>query len=234
MKSQVRDVSLVIASVSLAAEMVFGQGTFQNLDFEFARVPDVPAGQDGGVVSPADAIPGWTAYWGTLQSGVVYHNTILLGGPAVSLWGPIMPQSVMIQGKYFASLLSGASPTFPNNTSAIGQVGQIPITAQSLMFSARVASLHVTFGGSLIPISLIGSTPNYDIYGGDVRAFAGLTGELRFTGYPLSPSGFGGAALDAIAFSDLPVVPEPCTLGLTMLGALLFACCRRRPAARQE
>jgi hypothetical protein len=147
----------------------------------------------------------------------------MLGGPAVSLYGPILPQSDMIQGKYFVSLFSGYNPTVPNNTSAIGQVGQIPITAQSLMFSARVASLDVTFGGSLIPIYLIGSTPNYDIYGGDVRAFAGLTGELRFTGYPLSPSGFGGAALDAITFSDLPVVPEPSSLNLLGAGVLLLA-----------
>ena len=36
-----------------------------------------------------------------------------------------------------------------------------------------------------------------------------------------------------ILAGTVTIIPEPCTLGWTMLGALLFVCCRRRPAARQ-
>lgn len=208
---------IVPAAMTLTSH---AQGTFQNLDFESARVPNIPAGQYGGKVSPSEAIPGWTAYWGTLQSGEVWHNDITIGSPSVILYGPYW-SSYVLQGRYSVTLNSGYDPTFPNNTSAIGQVGQIPSTAQSLVFSARIATLEVTFGGTHIPISSIGSTGNYGIYGGDVRAFAGLTGELRFTAYPLSPHGFGGAALDAIQFSP-SLIPEPSSFGLLGAGVLLL------------
>ena len=58
-----------------------------------------------------------------------------------------------------------------------------------------------------------GSASTYYVYGGDVSAYAGQAGELRF---------FGGGYLDNIQFSNLQI-PEPSVLGLYAL---------RRTAAR--
>src|SRR6266478_1815757 len=56
-----------------------GQGSFQNLDFEAANLPTVPSGQSGGLVLSSDAIPGWTAYYGSSQTSQILHNDLSLG-----------------------------------------------------------------------------------------------------------------------------------------------------------
>jgi hypothetical protein len=76
-------------------------------------------------------------------------------------------------------------------------------------------SSEVSFGGHALSLSVLGITPNYDIYGADISAFAGQTGELRFTAPPQTLN-----IIDNIQFSDQPV-PEPGVLGLSALGALL-------------
>ena len=42
--------------------------------------------------------------------------------------------------------------------------------------------LSITFQGQQIPQYVLGSTSTYTIYGADISAFAGQTGELRFSG----------------------------------------------------
>ena len=44
----------------------FGQTDFRNLDFEAARVPDLPPGAPGEVVTRSDALPGWLAMVGQI------------------------------------------------------------------------------------------------------------------------------------------------------------------------
>jgi hypothetical protein len=61
---------------------------------------------------------------------------------------------------------------------------------------------------------------NYVEYGADISAFAGLTGELRFTEQPITRND-ATVTLDQITFSNLPV-PEPSVFGLSALGALLL------------
>jgi hypothetical protein len=70
----------------------------------------------------------------------------------------------------------------------------------------------VTFAGHPIALATLGSTATYMIFAGDISAFAGQTGELRF---------LGGGELDNIVFSNLPV-PEPGVFGLSALGSLLI------------
>ena len=53
-----------------------GQGGFQNLDFESANTQP---GQVSGVVSAADAIPGWTPYLGTNGGNAVLFNQPSVG-----------------------------------------------------------------------------------------------------------------------------------------------------------
>ena len=86
--------------------------------------------------------------------------------------------------------------------------------------------LAVTFGGQYVPISLLSSTPNYNIYGGDISAFmGGQTGELRFQA--VVSSGFGITLLDNISFSNQPI-PEPSSLALFGLGAFVLGFFRCR------
>jgi hypothetical protein len=84
--------------------------------------------------------------------------------------------------------------------------------------------MQVTFGGQTIPTVQIGIQPigstRYLILGGDISSFAGQTGELRFTA-PVTLLSFNIPYLDNIQFSIEPI-PEPGTLGLFALGALLL------------
>jgi hypothetical protein len=86
------------------------------------------------------------------------------------------------------------------------------------------ATFQVTFGGQPIPVEQIGVGPNYYIMGGDISAYAGQTGELRFTALPDT-----GGFLDNIQFSMSPV-PEPGTMALFATGAVFLALRRRRNA----
>jgi hypothetical protein len=198
-----------------------GQGTFVNLDFELAQVPDTPPGGTGGVVSGSDALPGWSALPG--QFGEVYHNTTTIGSPSITLFGPNWNSSDIFQGRYTVRLATA----FSNTGSAIGQTGQIPSDARSMRFYAQVFNMNVSFAGSLMPFYEIGSGPNYGIYGVDVSGLAGVTGELRFTAVPLAGGGFGGVRLDNIFFSPEPI-PEPSVFGSFTLGVLIFSSRLRR------
>jgi hypothetical protein len=109
----------------------------------------------------------------------------------------------------------------PPGTAAIGQTAQIPESSLSFTFFASSDSgFQVTFGGQNIPLVEYESTANYNIWGGDISAFAGESKELLFT---------GGGILDNIIFSTSPV-PEPGTGGLILCGAVLFGFGRWRKA----
>src|ERR1051326_2483379 len=83
----------------LAASSALGQGTFQNLDFESANIQP---GQAPGLVSAADAIPGWTPYLGTNQGNAVLFDRPSAGAADVVLYDA--PRSV--EGN-FSVLLQG-------------------------------------------------------------------------------------------------------------------------------
>ena len=73
----------------------------------------------------------------------------------------------------------------PQQSAAIGQTGQIPTNAMSLKFWGY--STDVSFGGQTLSLVLLGRhTPHYNIYGADISAFAGQTGQLLFTAQPQS------------------------------------------------
>lgn len=116
---------------------------------------------------------------------------------------------------------------------ALAQSGLVPADAESLRFSlgslSFVSDFSVTFIGQEVPFYALSAGPNYTLYGGDISAFKGLTGELRFTETPIM-SPFSKAFLDDIFFSTQPI-PEPSVFGLFALGALLFGwrwCGRRK------
>jgi hypothetical protein len=113
------------------------------------------------------------------------------------------------------------NPTDGSGTAAIGQTGQVPLSAQSLVFWGYAGGLQVTFDGQPLNFLGIGSTNNYTIYAANVSAYAGQTGQLLFSDPFYSNTQGGPASIDNIQFSS-SVVPEPSELALAALGTLLF------------
>lgn len=186
---------------------------FANLDFEQPILPLVPA--VGGQVLIAGAMPGWTGYLGGVQTDKVAYNTVGIGGAVISLHD-LGSLRQPVQGNYSAML----QPSFVfQTTAALGQTGQIPSTAVSLIFYGT-PSMQVTFAGQPISLVTLGGASEYAVRGGDISQFAGQTGELRFT-QSAGPLGSVMAWLDNIQFSNQPI-PEPGTFVLFALGTLLL------------
>jgi len=213
-----------ILSISISVGRPQG---FINLNFERATfIPDPSQGYP--LVYSTNAIPGWIPYLDGVAQDYIASNGLSLGGAAVSIEGTNNPTGFPpVQGNYFI-LLQGAG--FGNTGSAaIGQTGQIPLTAQSLLFWGRIGDLQITFGGQALSFSAVGSTPNYTIYQADISPFAGQIGELLFSNPNYNTYGI----IDNIQFSNTPV-PEPSALGLSVLGGLFLACRRWREFFRND
>jgi hypothetical protein len=204
------------------------QGSFQNLDFESANVPYPTSGVSGYPF--AEVLPSWTGYLDTNQAAGAVYNGVSGGGTLTSLVtaDTTYPNDGrVIAGRFTAALSAGyyglSNPILA--PAAIAQTSLTPVTAKSLTFAAfflgTQGDLAITLDGVNIPFVALGAGPNYTIYGGDVSALAGLTGELRFSERPISnPS--ATVFLDNIQFSDQPI-PEPGTVALLGLGASLLA-----------
>jgi|ERR1051326_5108 hypothetical protein len=192
----------------------YAQGTFANLDFES---PILPLNPDPFFMVPtSSAVPHWTVYIGNNPVSTMVYNTVNLGAAGVSLQSSssIFPP---IQGNYSVILQpsSGGIPT----TAAIAQTGEIPSWAKSLIFYGA-PDLQASFQGASLGLTELDSRPAYDVFAADISAFAGQTGEMRFTmpNLPFPSMSY----LDNIQFSSQPV-PEPGTLALGMVCAALFA-----------
>ncbi len=180
---------------SVAGYRGYSQGTFVNLGFENPVLPLTPVNSE---VPITNGLPGWVGYIAGDQVDHVLYNTVSIGAAAISLQGPGSLAPVL-EGNYSAILQCSFGGL---NSAAIGQTGQIPLDAQSLVFfEQNFGSLNVTFAGQPISLVRLGSGANYDIIGGDISAFAGQTGELRFITAPNS-----SGVLDYIQFSN-QVVP---------------------------
>ena len=195
--------------------------SFINLDFETALIRTNGAPQ--GMVVANSAIPGWIAYVNGVPSTYIWYSGASLGAAAVTLepaFGSFTPVP-QVQSNYYV-YLQGSSDTPQHDSAAIGQTGQIPLSAQSIIFWGNDV-LNITFAGQALSFNQTGSSAYYNIYAADISAFAGQTGQLLFT------AGAGTAGyFDNIQFSSNPV-PEPTTLGLlAMAGGLVGLCNRRR------
>lgn len=206
-----------------SSQTALAQGNFINLNFDS---PLPPLTRDPEFMVPTTkALPGWIGYINGRQVDTIVYNTVSLEAPAITLQGP-GSSFTPIQGSYSA-LLQGQFPgSSTGASSAIGQVGQIPLDANSLLFFSGSDSMQVTFAGQSIPLVQLGGTSRYLILGGDISVFAGQTGELRFT-QPSVTFNFNRAYLDNIIFSTNPI-PEPRVFRLIVFGALLYGIfCRR-------
>lgn len=218
---------LFVSLVVLTPWLLQAQGTFQNLDFEQATiVPQGGAFPEYFVAS--NALPGWTVYIGSNSFDAVYYNNVTAGGAAVSLHDTT-DSLKPLQGNY-SVLLQHSSGNFAS--AGIGQVGQLPANAKSIVFDSGFSGVwstvyDVTFAGNPIPLFDIGTASGYFIVGGDISAYAGQTGELRFTALLAD----FGPYLDDIRFSN-QAVPEPGVLGLSVIGGLLLGWRLRRNSPR--
>lgn len=182
----------------------FGQG-FVNLDFEDAVIVHVPVQvpSDSNLVYTASATPGWAIYGSYLGQSVMLYDTITLGSAAVSIHDGSSFE-VPLQGSYSIVLQPNSVTLDPV---AIGQTAQLPWDAQFVTFYGESSYNVLTFAGNPISLTAFGTTPNYTIYGGDISAYAGQTGELRIQGV---------GRIDNIEF----LVPEPSALSLFGFGLL--------------
>lgn len=215
-------VVLFIASTRLAWSQ-----SFVNLDFEDATIAPTPVGGSTYPANPAQAFPGWNVAGGGGNLAVMY-NTLSLGAPAVSLMGPDFPNGagfIPLQGSYSTALYYQNLGFFAPPT--LSQTAFVPADAQSISFLVGNGQSDAVVLLNGINISLI------PVFGGrltgDISAFAGSVATLTFT----TTSRMGGNFLyfDDIQFSSLPV-PEPSTLALGALGALLAGSRRWRNFSR--
>jgi len=215
----------------LAAVSVQAQGTFQNLNFEEAN-PVIVAGSPYYPygVTAASALPDWTATEGGVQQTQITENAPSLGAPWVVLISSADTTGFLpIDGNYSVLLQGSGVSSLP----AISQTGLIPAGTQSLYFEAQagVGALDVLVGTHVIPFAAVGSGANYTLYGANISAWGGDTEQLTFAAQE-STSGLNNWELDDISFST-QAVPEPSSLALTGVGALLFALYRRLAPKRQ-
>jgi hypothetical protein len=204
------------------------QGTFQNLDFESANLPN---GTQPGPVLVANALPGWSVYYGTNQVNQIFYNDISLGAPQVTLLSandPFGPNA--IEGNFGVLLQGGSSLTGVS----IRQNGLVPVTAESILFKASSAGpMTLSLGGQAIPLVILGTGPNFTLYGGNIPiTLAGQVEQLAFS----VPNGVGGNNawnLDSIVFSP-SLIPEPGALQILALGGSLLLLGARRQKSNQH
>ena len=206
---------LCLGAILSVVMPVFPQG-FINLNFESAVIKlDTSSVYYPYAVVASNAIPGWNAYGYLNTTPIVVpslgYNTIALDGAAVNLETATNSFPRAIQGNYSILLQGGSQYITYTNGVSMGQTGQIPVTAQSLTYWG--GPLTVTFNGNLIALAAVSSTADYTVWGADISAYAGQTGQLLFTA-PWQRGGF----LDNIQFSST-AVPEPGTLALITLSA---------------
>jgi hypothetical protein len=228
--------SALLATVMFVAFSTPAQNAFQNLKFESADVPPTGFEPYGTYsVSVASALPGWTAYLGGQQITQMSYNSPTLSVATVCLIGPNWPSSYVqygvgiIDGNYSLDLETGITPLNPTTTyvnASIEQNGTVPSTAKSIQFKeAESGPLSVSFdGNALVPVPLsLGVSADglpYTLYGADISAWAGQTGELEFS--TSSSVDYAYAELDDISFSPTEV-GETNPLFLMAVGLLLFA-----------
>ena len=126
---------VVFLALLLGAGEILGQGTFQNLGFEQALVPDVPAREFGGDVLVSNGAPHWAVYIGGNQQSSMFHNTVSLGGAAVSIFGPQWFPSQIFQGSY--TVFGGDISSFAN------QAGELLFQGGGLLDAVQFSNVPI-------------------------------------------------------------------------------------------
>jgi hypothetical protein len=210
---------MILAIAAFFAISARGQG-FLNLNFESAKnLPGNPPVPDGVDVAATNALPGWIAYNGPINSGnaladINYVSNFFGGSStAVELEGG----SLALSGDFSVGLYSNAS---------ISQTATVSDGAASLQFEATTPGdgLYVTLGGQNLSYSLLSEGSGYTVYGANIPA--DLDGQTEMLIFGME--GVGQTLLDNIDFSTMSV-PEPSECALMGLGsAIVLLVLRRR------
>jgi len=225
--------------LAFAAYSACAQGAFQNLNFESATPATPITGPLGPFYQPVGlALPSWSAYLGGVEQTQVLQNVYTLGSGSVDIFGPDYtaagPQGGLSPGiidGHFTVFLQAGAPSPGLGNASIEQYGTVPIATQSLEFEAwdwlpSSSILAVSFAGNSLSPVVIGTGPNYTLYGADISGFAGQSGQLEFSAV-WNPNGPSWIELDDITFSP-NAIPEPSTLALVVMGGLTLALRRWR------
>ena len=135
--------------------------SFTNLDFESATVAPSALESYPNFVPIGSALPGWTAFLGTEQVTQVGYNAPANSTASITLIGPtwngpdVGTYGVgIIDGNYSVDLQTGANPLNPTPltvNASIEQNGNVPSTAESLLFEAReITPITVSFDGNVL------------------------------------------------------------------------------------
>lgn len=203
-------IAWVSVVVIFATEAAWGQGAFQNLNFEAARI--IFSNNSTVDVATTNALPGWSAFSGTSQLTAIPYNGFGAIYP-VELFGS---NSLVISGNFSIEIGQGSHP----GLGSISQTGLVPADARSLIFKGSWTSLvpvGVSLGGQGLSYSALSSGSNYTLYGVDISSFSGQTASLAFS----APSGLL-YLIDDIQFSTT-TVPEPSSLALCLTGGIIAA-----------
>ncbi len=215
--------------LTLVASQTLKAADFQNLDFESANLPILPPGEVGGYVPISQALPGWSAYLGTLATDSILYNNFTLGSAVVSIQGPNSPLGAPLGGNFSANLMPGYDPRVSELVGvSLAQTGLVPAEANSIFFKVRTGSpfqqpFQVTLAGEQISLVPWEEQPDHVLFAGDISTFAGDTVELRF----FISEQLNAMWVDDIVFSSVPV-PEPSTWAMLGLGAVLLGSTVRR------
>lgn len=220
-------IHLTIINVLLAGLIQCRSQGFINLNFESSKLTNIVYFGYPGTVA---TVTGW-AYSGVNpvngDPNTFPYNSTSLDAPAVILEGtnnPYGPSS--IQGKYSIYLQGGSAFQSATNGASIWQTATISASSLSIYYWG--GPLQVSFNGQALAFNAISNAPVYTVWGADISAYAGQTGELLFNAPWQS-----AALLDNIQFSTTSV-PEPTTLVLTALGTLLLGCRLRKKQAAHK
>jgi hypothetical protein len=239
--------------VAMAATSVaLGQGAFQNLNFEMANVSNPDYLQR---VPFANAFPYWQAagqydnpLW--IPRGPItraYYNASDMDQMTVGIYDANGPAQHPVFGTYTAYIEADLGP-YAQYDVELTQTGLVPASVRSIRFVSTSyssvagvgAQLSFSVNGTTIPCSALSVQPTYTQWAADVSAYAGSSAQICFTvaaHYPYQDPTTGhvqvGVGLDNISFSSI-AVPEPSSLGLAGVGALMLAgrAWRRSPRAR--
>src|SRR5665647_6419 len=162
--------------------------SFLNLNFEQSTIVSSNSSGYGFNTGTAN-VPGWTEYNGwedvNYSGGMtVIYNNQTLDAPCVALWDTNYWQPAI--QRRFSLFLYGGDVSYYANGASVGQTGEIPLTAKSITYWGN--RLQVTFNGQMLLLYAISNAANYTIYGADISAYSGQTGELLFTA-PFGNSG---------------------------------------------
>jgi hypothetical protein len=212
-----KKITMMLAVVAIVAFSARGQG-FLNLNFESAQnLPGNPPIPDGANVAATNALPGWTAYNGPINSGNILADinyvSNFFGGYATV---------VELEGGSLA--LSGDFSIELGPNGLISQTAVVPEDAESLEFEATTPQdgLNVTLGGQNLSYSLLSEGADYGVYGANIPT--SLDGQIETLIFGVQD---GQTLLDNITFSTMSV-PEPSECALMGLGSTIALLVLRR------